>query len=72
MLELWYEENWSSQTNKITNRLVSIHCAHGSRVTYPLAQVKIAVGDSSYEVEDQISYQYQCCWAEMSQSCWKC
>ena len=33
--------------NKITERQVSIHCAHGSSVTYPLAQVKIAIGHSS-------------------------
>ena len=43
--------------NKITEGQVSIHCAHGSSVTYPLAQVKIAIGDSSYDVEASISDQ---------------
>ena len=43
--------------SKITDRQVSIHCAHGSSVAYPLAKVKIAVGDSSYEVEAAISDQ---------------
>ena len=43
--------------NKITERQVSIHCPHGSSVTYPLAQVKIAIGDSSYDVEAAISDQ---------------
>ena len=43
--------------NKITERQVSIHCAHGSSITYPLAQVKIAIGDSSYDVEAAISDQ---------------
>ena len=43
--------------NKITDRQVSIHCAHGSSVTYPLVQVNIAIGDFSYDVEAAVSDQ---------------
>ena len=57
MLELWCEEIYVVKPNKITKRQVSIHCAHGSSVTYPLARVKIAIGKFSYEVEAAISNQ---------------
>ena len=43
--------------SKITKSQVSIHCAHGSSVTYPLARAQIGIGESSYEVEAAISNQ---------------
>ena len=56
MLELWYGKNWSGQTRLQRGKFpYTVHI--GSSVTYPLAQVKIAIGDSSYEVEAAISDQ---------------
>ena len=36
---------------KMTGGEVSVQCAHGDIVSYPLAQVEIRVGESQYLVE---------------------
>ena len=40
---------------KLTNRQVSIHCAHGDILEYPVADLRITIGDKEFTVKAGVS-----------------